>query len=173
MRRKTDTPTRGEVTERVEKNKEDMTEKVEELDTIATDTETVRETLENLDFDGTVEGVDAVEAAVEQAEDVTVEIFDGEDQSLEEIQSEAEEHEGELEGRSDSSESDYEKVSEATDQVATADTMEELGRAKAEIRDDIDFLNEQNETAKEAHEESERLQQAHRDRVHGGGGDGS
>ena len=65
-------------------------------------------------------------------------------------------HEGELEGRSDSSESDFEKVSEATDQVTTAETSEELEQAKAEIRDEIDFLNEQNETAKEAHEESER-----------------
>ena len=41
MRKKNDTLTRSEVTENVEKHKEDMSEKVDELDTIATDKETV------------------------------------------------------------------------------------------------------------------------------------
>jgi len=165
MRKRSNTPTRGEVTEKVEKNNDQMEEKVEELDTIATDTETVRETLENLDFSGTAEGTDAVEAAIENAEDTSVEIFEGEDENLEEIQADAEEYEGELHERSDLSESDFDKASEATDQIAMESTKAELERARSEIRDDIDFLNEQNETAQEIREENEQLQQEHRARV--------
>ena len=99
-KRKSDSPTRGEVKEKVEKNEEEMTEKVEDLDTTATDTETVRETLENLDFEGTAEGVDSVAEAVMEAEDVTVDIFDEEDEELNEyIDSEVKEHEQELQER--------------------------------------------------------------------------
>ena len=82
MRRKNDAPTRIEVTETVERHNEDMSDKADELNVIATDTEVVRETLENLDFNGTAEGSDAVEQAIDQAEEVTVDIFDVEDESL-------------------------------------------------------------------------------------------
>ncbi|KPL24860.1 MAG: hypothetical protein AMJ75_02575 [Phycisphaerae bacterium SM1_79] len=169
-RRKTDTPTRGEVTEKVEKNKEEMEEGVEQLDITATDTETVRETLENLDFEGTAEGTDAIEEAVEQAEDVTIDIFNGEDEELSEfIDSEVKEHEQELQERSDASESDFEKVSDAADRIATDQTKDELEHAKTEIRDDMEFIDEQQQASREAREENEQLQQQHRNRVHGGG----
>jgi len=170
MRRKSDTPTRSEVTETVEKHQGDMSEKVEELDVIATDTETVRETLESLDFDGTVEGTDDVEGFIEQAEDVTVDIFEREDESLEQIQTDGEEYEGELQGRSDSSESDLDKISAAAARIETSDTVDELAHAKAAVTSDIGFLNEQNESAQEAREENERLQQEHRGRVQGARG---
>jgi uncharacterized phage infection (PIP) family protein YhgE len=168
MRRKNDTPTRSEVTETVEKHKDDMSEKVEDLDTIATDTETVRETLESLDFGGTADGADEVENAIEQAEDVTVEIFDREDGNLEEIQSDTAEYEGELQERTDSSESDLDKVTDAAGKIETQETVGELENAKASVSSDIEFLKEQDETAKQAREENEQLQQDHRSRVQGG-----
>jgi len=169
MRRKSDAPTRGEITEKIDTQKTDMSEKAEELDTIATDTETVRETLESLDFEGTSEGADEVESAIEQAEDVTVEIFDTEDENLEEIQSDSEEYEGELQERTDSSESDLDKISDAAGNIETQETVGELDNAEASVSSDIEFLNEQDETAREAREENERLQQEHRSRVQGGG----
>jgi hypothetical protein len=168
MRRKGDTPTRSEVTETVEKHKDDMSEKVEELDTIATDTETVRDTLESLDFGGTSDGAEEVESAIDQAEDVTVEIFDREDENLEEIQGDTEEYEGELQERTDSSESDLDKVSDAAGKIETQETVGELENAKAAVSSDIEFLREQDETAKQAREENEQLQQNHRSRVQGG-----
>ena len=79
------------------------------------------------------------------------------------------EHEQELQERTDSSESDLEKVSDATDQIATDQTKEELERAKTEIRDDIEFIDEQHQASREAREENELLQQQHRGRVHGEG----
>ena len=168
MRKRSDTPTRSEVAETVDKHKEDMSEKVEELDTIATDTETVRDTLEALDFEGTADGADEVETAIEQAEDVTVEIFDREDENLEEIQGDTEEYEGQLHERTDSSESDLDKVSDAAGKIETQEAVGELENAKAAVSSDIEFLQEQDETAKQAREENEQLQQEHRTRIQGG-----
>lgn len=168
MRNKSDAPTRGDVSERVEKNKEQMDEKVNDLDLIATDAETVRGTLESLDLNGTSEGSDSVESAIEEAEEVTIEKFDEEDEALQEVHSDMEDFEGELQERTDSSESDSERVSEAVGQITTEETKGELEQAKSEICDDIDFLNEQNETAREAREENTQLQQEHRSRVQGG-----
>jgi len=168
MRKRGDTPSRSEITEKVETAKTDMSEKIGELDIIATDKETVTETLENLDFEGTAEGTDDIESAVEQAEYVTIEIFDEQDENLEEIQSDTEEYEGELEERSDASESDRERITDAASKIETTDTVNELEKAREAVSNDIEFLNEQDETAKEAREENERLQQEHRARVQGG-----
>lgn len=167
MRKKTDTPTRGEVTERVDRNKNEMDEKVEQLDTIATDKETVTETLENLDLSGTAEGTEAVEAAIEQAEEVTVEAFEQTDSNLEEAQSETEDHENDLQERSDSTQMDLGKISDASGRIETKDTVNELVNAKEGVLKDIDFIDEQNERAKDARDESERLQQEHRSRIQG------
>ena len=168
MRQRTDTPTRGEVTETVDTHKDDMSEKVDELDVIATDTETVRDTLESLDFNGTSEGGDQVEEAIEQADDVTVEKFNEEDEVLEEIQDELEQYESELQERTDSSESDSGLVSDAIDQITTEETKGELENAKSEIDDDITFLTDQNSIARESREETEESQQELQNRVHGG-----
>ena len=167
-KRKTDTPTRTEVTERVEKNNNEMEEKVEELDTIATDTETVRETLEALDFEGTADAANEVENAIEQAEDVTIEKFDEEDEVLEEVQDETEDHENELQERSDSSQMDLGRISDASGRIETDDTVNELINAKEGVLRDIDFIDEHQQIANDARDESKSLQQEHRNRVHGG-----
>ena len=52
MARKRDVPTRGEVTERIDKGRDDMREQEEQLETTADDVETIRRTLEDLDFGG-------------------------------------------------------------------------------------------------------------------------
>ena len=167
-KRRSDSPRRSEVTEKVEHQKDSMDQKNDELDTIATDKETVTETLESLEFSGTAEGGDDVEEVFETTENLTVEIFDGEDQKLEEIQSDTEEYEGALSDRTDSSESDLDKVANATAKIETRDTVDELAHAKEVLSNDIEFISEQERLAKEARNESDRLQQEHRGRVHGG-----
>ena len=169
MRKKTDTPTRNEVTERVEKNKDEMEERVEQLDTIATDAETVRETLDALDFEGTADAADEVEGAIEQAEEVTIEAFENTDENLEEAQSETEDHESELQERSDSAQMDLGKISDASGRIETKDTVNELVNAKEGVLKDIDFIDEHGQKAKDVRDESERLQQEHRSRVQGQG----
>jgi hypothetical protein len=169
MRKITDKPTRGEVSETVDKHGEDLEKKTEELDVIATDTETVRDTLDALEpGSGTQEGVDEVVRSINDAEDVTVEIFEEEDENLEQEQAESEEYQTDLEGREDASESDRNKINDASSHVETQATVDELANAEVAVSEDIDFLNEEIDKADEAREESEKLQQQHRGRVHGG-----
>ena len=169
MRKKTDAPTRNEVTERVGKNDDEMKEGGEQLNIITIDTETVRETLESLDFEGTVDATDEVEGAIEQAEEVTVEAFENTDEILEEAQSETEDHENELQERSDSGQMDLGKISDASGRIETKDTVNELVNAKEGVLKDIDFIDEHEQRAKDARDESERLQQEYRSRVQGQG----
>ncbi len=169
MRKITDKPTRGEVTETVDKHGEDLEKKTEELDVIATDTETVRDTLDALEpGSGTMEGVDEVVNSINEAEDVTVEIFEEEDENMEQQQAESQDYQTGLETREDASESDRSKITDAGSRVETQATVDELANAEAAVSEDIEFLNEEIDKADEAREESENLQSRHQDCVHGG-----
>ena len=169
MRKINDKPTRGEVTETVDKHGEDLEKKTEELDVIATDTEAVRDTLDALEpGSGTMEGVDEVVHSINEAEDVTVEIFEEEDENLEQQQAESQDYQTDLETREEASESDRGKITDAGSQIETKATVDELANAEAAVSEDIEFLNEEIDKADEAKEESENLQIRHRDRVHGG-----
>ena len=167
-RNKTDMQRRNEITEKIDHDRDEMAEKTERLDTVASDNEIVTETLDGLDLDGTAEAAERIEAAIEQAQDVTHEVFEQEDDDLTEMLTETREYEGELHERSDASESDLGKVSDTADQVATEETKRELEQAKAEIDDDLLFLQERREAAREAREENERLQQESRSRLQSG-----
>jgi hypothetical protein len=168
-KRRTDTPSRGEVTEKIDKSKDDMTDKTGQMDTISTDNVTVTETLDGLDLSGTAEGSEAVEASIEQAQDVTVEKYDEQEKALQEDLDESLEHETDLQERSDATESDLDKVSDAVGNITTEETKSELEQAKSEIQGDIDFLTEHDETAREAREENEQLQQEYRSRMQSSG----
>ena len=110
MARRGDVPTRGEVTEKVDHSADDMQEKAEEMDKVVEDIETVRQTLEELDLGGTSDGADEVGQSIEAAEDVTVDVFDREDEEVEQLQQDSSEYEGDLHERSDSVESDLGKA---------------------------------------------------------------
>ena len=159
-------PRRSDVTEKVSQNRNDMEAKELNLDRIATDVETVRETLEKLELDGTVEGTDEIEREIENAEGVTVEIFDGEDKVLETLQDEASDYQEEMDGRNDSSESDLKKVSLARAKIETQETVSELENAKEAIIRDIDFFMEQIQIAKKDIKESEYAQDELHRRIH-------
>ena len=168
MRRITDKPTRGEVSDTVNTHGEELEKKTEELDVIATDTETVRDTLETLEpGSGTMEGVDEVVDSINEAEDVTVEIFQEEDENLEQRQAESQDYQTDLETRQEASESDRNKIVDAASQIETTQTVTELEKAEAATSEDIEFLENEIDKADEARRESENLQFRHRDRVHG------
>jgi hypothetical protein len=168
MARRGDVPTRSEVTEKIEINRGQMEAKEIDLDKIAQDVETVRQTIESLDFSGTDEGTNEVESAIESAEDVTKEVFDKEDDNLDQAQDDNQEFEGELQDRSGSSESDLGKISDSGAKIETKETVNELERAKEAVLQDIDFLAEQIRRASEAREKSNTVQERLRSRVHAG-----
>ena len=165
MARKSDVPSRGEITDTIGKHKDDMSEKIESLDSISEDAVTVQETLESLNFEGTSEGTDEVQSSIEKAEEVTLECFDNEDQNLEEIQDASQEYEIGLQERVDSGESDIEMISDAVSRITTADTHGELEQAQTSIQEDLNFLSDQNEAARIAREENEQHQQECHSRI--------
>jgi hypothetical protein len=166
MAKRKDVPTRHEVSEKIETGKREMEEKETDLEKVASDVEIVRHTLEQLDFGGTAEGSEELESSIESAEDVTIEVFDGKDEGLEQIQNETQKFEEELEGRRESSESDRRKISDA--KVETNETATELAKADEVVSREIDFLVDQYRRADGAREKSNSIQERLQARVHTG-----
>ena len=163
-----ETKGRDEIVDSVDRSRSDMDEKLQDLDKIQKDVETVRETLEALDFGGTSEGSDAVEASMTGAEDVTVEVFDREDGVIDEMQEQSEEYEGDLHEHLNADEEDLDRISDASRSIDTEETISQLVRAKEAAVRDVEFLAEQVERAKEAREQSETAQREYQSKVHHG-----
>lgn len=168
MKKRRDVPTKHDVKDRRDGYEKRMEEKEVNLDTVASDVETVRGTLESLDARGTSEGAEELVEAIEKAEDVTENEFDKEDEELERIQHENKDFEDELQDRRESSESDVGKISDASSKIETNETVKELERAKEAGLRDIDFLAEQFDRARSGREKSDAAQERHRTRVHRG-----
>ena len=168
MARRSDVRSRTDITGTVERHQTDMQEKGEELKKPVEDAETVDETQIALDGGGTTEGVDEVEQALGEARDSSVEEFDQGSAELEEIHQESEEHEGELEERSDSVSSDLGKISDASARIHSDATNRELVDAKESALRDVDFLKEHTERSEEARDESDRLRDEYVSRVNAG-----
>ncbi|MBT3193971.1 MAG: hypothetical protein HN341_15610, partial [Verrucomicrobia bacterium] len=114
-----DTRSQGDIADTVERSSADMDEKIGDLDKIKEDVQTVRETLESLDFGGTTEGADAVEESISGAEDATIDVFDLESEQLDDSQTENEEYGRELNEHSESVTSDLGKISDASGLIDT------------------------------------------------------
>jgi hypothetical protein len=164
-RRRSDAPTRSEITEKVEKHETDMEEKTGEIEETVSDVETERDTLESLDLDGTAETAEEVEQAIEGAQDVSAEEFDTESGELEETHNETEEHEEELQERSDTTSSDLGKISDASAKIHSDSANGELIVAKESAMRDIEFLDDEAKQSEDAREQSQRLHEEHERRV--------
>jgi hypothetical protein len=169
MARHKDVPTRHELTDREQEHEKGMEVKEIDLDKIASDVETVRGTLENLDFGGTSEGTEEVEKSIEAAEDVTVQEFKREDEELEQLQSGNQEFEEGLQDRQGFSESDIGKITDAAGKIETKETINKLEMAKEAALRDMEFFSEQIERARSARERSNAAQEKLQSRVHAGG----
>jgi hypothetical protein len=156
---------RQEFTEINEKDRKDMEAKEGNLDKITSDVETVRDTLDALDFKGTSEGSEQIERSIKSAEDVTTEVFDNEDNELEKIHDENQEFENDVMDRRRSTESDLGKISDSSARIETHETVNELSIAKEAVLQDIDFLSEQIERANEARKESNAIRVKLQERV--------
>ena len=166
MKKRSDVPSRPDITENVEQKNTEMEEKEIDLDKIATDVETVRQTLESLDLEGTSDCAEELESAFDDTEAVTIEEFEKEDESLEEIQDDSKEYEREVDDRRGSSESDLGKISDASARIETKKSTNELIKAKESALQDIEFLAEQIDRAREAREKSDEAQEELYNRIH-------
>jgi len=168
MASRSDLPTHNEIEETVEDHDLQQSEKLEELEVLVEDTETVRQVHEALDLETTAEGADEVESLVEEAEDETVEIYEEEDNNLEGIQEEAQEYANEINDRHESAESDLEKLSDASSELRTAEPINEVANAKTSMLEEMDFLKDNNDKAEQAKAESERAQEELQNRINSG-----
>ena len=170
MARRGDAPSRREVTEKIDEKRDAMRETEETLETYVGDIETIRRTLESLEGGGTTEGADSVEGHIQEADNVTVDAFDREDEGLERTQAESQEYGGELQERGDSADSDRQRISDAESSLRTDDAAGVLREALDAAQEDVEFLKEQFEQNTRDHEESEQIQQALQSRAHSTGG---
>ena len=168
-KRRTDAPSRSDVTKTVDDRKTEFDEKTDALEKHADDAETERETLESLDLTGTSDAAEAVEQAVEAAQETSVREFEEDGEALEKVQSEGEEFEGELRERTDAASSDMDKIADGENRLHSDEAKNELEKAKMETQRDIEFLDEQEREAQEARQESERLHNEQRARIQAAG----
>lgn len=170
MRRRSDCVSRREVIETIDTRQSEFDEKTEELQKEADDVETTRETKDNLDLSGTSETSEAVERAMDAAENISEEEFTEDSEQLDQTQDQSQEYEADLHERSDTTEKDLGRVSDASAQINSDRPNREWIEAKEEFVRDKEFLDEQGERARVAREASERIQQEQEARVRAGRG---
>jgi hypothetical protein len=164
-RRRSDAPARCEVESTVEGHRTDMQEKADEIEETVLDVETEGKTLDEIELSGTAEGADEVEQNIESAQDVSVGEFEEESQELEDIHEQTEEYEGELHERADTTTEDAGKIAEASGQIHSDAPKSELDAARKSAEQDVEFLTGHEEAAQDARQESQQLQDDHRNRV--------
>ena len=165
-----DNPREDDVTKKVNRRGTEMDDKGEKVERSADDVQTERRTRERLDLGGTSDAAEAIEQAIEAAEDVSVEQFDSESDELQEIHTESEEHEDELQERADTTSSDLGKISDASAEIHSDTANAQLVDAKGAAMRDIEFLDQEMQRAQEAREESQRFQEEQARRIGSAGG---
>ena len=146
---------RGEIDEKVTRTQEDIQRIQESLGREEHDITVTRETLDQLEGDGTEEGALEVREAVEQAEDVTTEIFDDDAEELDGVHGEGRECEVDLDEGSESVLRDTERIGDVMDQVSTQENIHELERALDHAQRDKDLLDRHIERLQELIRQSE------------------
>lgn len=168
MARRSDLPTHNEIEDNVEELDDQMDEKEDDLEILTEDVETVRDVREQLDLGTTADGTEQLETRVDAAEDETVDVYEGEDENLEQIQDETQGYADEIDDRHDSGRSDLEKLSDASSKLRTTETINEFTEAKVSTLEEMDFLKDINQRTQDAKEESEQIQQQFWDRIDSG-----
>lgn len=149
---------RGEIKEKFDTLKTDMSKSESDLEIFANDVEVIKNTLKKMDFGSTTEGSDEINQHIETAEDITKEAFHKEDDILEQKQGESGEFENDLSGRNEFSENNLNDVENTKTEIKTKETMNELDKAKQAVLKDINFLSEQIDRARKDREHSEHIQ---------------
>jgi len=155
---------RSEVTERVERHKNEINEQADHVEENVEDTETVRETIDNLKG-GTEEGFDESKQHVESARDTSVHEFERNSDKLEGLQESSKEFEGELHEHSDTVALDTERISDASRKIHSDRAMREVNAARDSSERDKELLDEHEDRAREFREESQRIHDEYKGRV--------
>ncbi len=157
---------RSEIQEKIQEDGEQMNEGLDELDTKATDIEIVRETLDSLDMEGfSAEGAEDAVESIDNAEDKTIDLFEKDDQDLEEVMDKSREYTDQLNDNQNTGRDDLARVSDATGRIETAETADELSHTKGSMMEDLDFLEQQEKEGIEYQQETEQTRKEYHNRV--------
>lgn len=155
--RDTPTPTRQEIDDRNERISVEMKDHQEELKITADDLNTIRELRESLDRSGgTAEGLDAVDRAVDGADDATSEVFDEHDRDLEKVHEESEQFQEELDEGKEAADGNLDRVSDTL--IETQEAIEHIEKTKDALQEDLDLLSEQLNAAKDCLKRSQEIE---------------
>ena len=164
-KRKTDTPSEAQVIQTVDQKHEQFDERTEQLNDDAQDAETTRQTNDSLDLTATTETADAVEQAMDGAQETIAQDFSDDSEKLDMVQDESQEYEGQLNDMGDSVDRDLSKVSDASSRLNSERAQNEYLQVKETLVRGKEFLDEQENRAQDARENSERQQQELQDRL--------
>lgn len=166
MRKKRDTSSRREITEKTEANLCEMDTREKSLTETVSDIDTVRKTIENLNFNaGTTEANEQVEQHIKGAEVETVTEFNQENELLDQAHDVSQEIKRDLTDHSDSSESNLNEISDTGKQIDIQRAVDKLEMARKEVLQDLDFLKDQIEQTTRAKEKSDIAQKKLQERV--------
>jgi len=151
----------------VERHAREMEDQEREVEEYVDDSEVMHDVHDDFEDGGSTEASDAVKQAFQDARDRTAEGFEREDQELEGIHDGSTEHENELDGRAETTESDAKRIDDARSRVDTSEPVDGLERGHREEQEDTEFFRGQEQEEHEAHEGSDRHQEALRRRLEG------
>jgi hypothetical protein len=157
-------PERSQITDDLEERDQQISEKHEELEIPASDVELENETLRDLEG-GTLEGLSAAQQEIRNAQGVSAGEFDERGSELEQIRSEGQDFEGEMQQQADATLADRGKVADAATRIHSDAASGELKEAEQALDEDKQFLEEQEKCSAQAREESQRLQEEMKQRV--------
>jgi len=161
---------RGDITETVQKHDQEYKEKTEALERDAEDHRVESDTLEGVEAGGTIEGMEEVTASLQEAKETTEQEFADDGTALEQSQGEGEEFEGELHESAESNEADLQRIGDARQQVHSDSATSRIERAESETREDIEFLQGEEERSRQSRESSQQQHEQLKQIVHGTGG---
>ena len=129
------------------------------------DTETLHILKEELEGEGTTEGGDRSDSALQDTRDFAREVHAERDAAMARDQAEVKEYAGDLDERSDRDQSDLSRIEAADAQLRVGDSKAELAKMRDALGEDKDYLDEKAQEFRRRGEESERIAEEFRRRA--------
>lgn len=161
---------RSDITGTVEHLKQEYEEKTDALGRTTQDVTIERETIQGMIMVGTMEGMEAVMAALQEAEGVSQEEFTEQADALNGLQVEGTEFEGELQERTESTLADLDKLERAQSELNSKAAGSSMERAESQVQDDCEFLRSEDSRERTSREAAQQECEQLRVIVFGGGG---
>ena len=159
MVRDTRSRSRRELSDRTDRNEDELRDRGRDLEQIRADQDLLENLRSEMDLGGfTSDGVDEVSAAVEASESAANEVREERERNLDEAQEEHELFLGEMSESQETSEKELGHVSDASAPAETREVIDAVREVKESILRDIEELEQIIERGRDIRERSDQLQ---------------